>query len=77
LQFVHGSGEAGVILHEDLEAYASSRRSGAHPEPRRTVDDVQEEIPLIGRATQPALGGKPGQADAAAVAAAGRRDRRA
>jgi 2-oxoisovalerate dehydrogenase E2 component (dihydrolipoyl transacylase) len=52
LQFVQGSGAAGVILHEDLDDYLRARESGAQAAARRPIgrpaSDSQEEIPVIG-----------------------------
>jgi 2-oxoisovalerate dehydrogenase E2 component (dihydrolipoyl transacylase) len=52
LQFLQGSGNGGVILHEDLDAYLA-RRDGAkpaRPQPGAgaAFDDTQEAIPVIG-----------------------------
>jgi 2-oxoisovalerate dehydrogenase E2 component (dihydrolipoyl transacylase) len=48
LQFVPGSGEAGRILHEDLDAYVAGRTS-ARPAGARYVERHDEEqVPVIG-----------------------------
>ncbi|MEO6270559.1 MAG: dihydrolipoamide acetyltransferase family protein, partial [Lautropia sp.] len=52
LQFVQGSGDAGVILHQDLDAYLLARQSASPAAARRSASydaqDRQEEIPVIG-----------------------------
>ena len=52
LQFVQGSGDAGVILHQDLDAYLLARQSASPAAARRSAsydaEDRQEEIPVIG-----------------------------
>ncbi len=52
LQFVRGSGEGGVILHEDLDAWlAAQQKAAAHPRARAAgyeVRDEEEAIPVIG-----------------------------
>ncbi|MBA3479761.1 MAG: 2-oxo acid dehydrogenase subunit E2, partial [Lautropia sp.] len=56
LQFVPGSGDAGVIVHEDLDTYLAARDAGRTAAPprtapgalRQTLDDAQEAIPVIG-----------------------------
>lgn len=48
LQFVPGSGAAGRILHEDLDAYAA-RRGAAVPAASRYVErHAEEQVPVIG-----------------------------
>ena len=52
LQFVQGSGEAGVILHEDLDAYLLAREAGAQgsgrPSAAYAMNDTEETVPVIG-----------------------------
>ena len=54
LQYVTGSGPAGAIMHEDLDAYLAARkagrRHGAPPAATRATrsDDDEEAIPVIG-----------------------------
>jgi 2-oxoisovalerate dehydrogenase E2 component (dihydrolipoyl transacylase) len=49
LQFVHGSGPAGRITHEDLEAYLASRGQPAGGAvPRERERHGEEAIPIIG-----------------------------
>ncbi|MFT3821184.1 MAG: dihydrolipoamide acetyltransferase family protein [Rubrivivax sp.] len=49
LQFVHGSGPAGRITHEDLEAYAArGARQDTAAAPRQRERHGEEAIPLIG-----------------------------
>lgn len=50
LQFVHGSGEGGVIRHEDLDASLAARAKGPAM-PRATgyeLRDAEEAVPVIG-----------------------------
>ena len=52
LQFVQGSGAAGVILHEDLDGYLLAREAGTPVATRRSgtyeLNDSEEAIPVIG-----------------------------
>ena len=52
LQFVRGSGEAGVILHEDLDAYAAldgaAPPATARASARYEINETEEEVPVIG-----------------------------
>ena len=52
LQFVRGSGDGGVILHEDLDAWlAAKQKTAAGPLARATgyeIRDEEEAIPVIG-----------------------------
>ncbi len=49
---MQGSGDAGVILHQDLDAYLLARQSASPAAARRSAsydaEDRQEEIPVIG-----------------------------
>ena len=52
LQFVRGSGEGGVILHEDLDAHLKTRQAGLPATGQRSAtyepNESQEDIPMIG-----------------------------
>jgi len=52
LQFVRGSGEAGVILHEDLDTYLAlddtAPLATARPLARYEINEKEEEVPIIG-----------------------------
>ncbi|MGE4240951.1 dihydrolipoamide acetyltransferase family protein [Ramlibacter sp.] len=49
LQFVHGSGPAGRITHEDLDVYLASRgQPGAVGAPRLREKHGEEAIPIVG-----------------------------
>lgn len=56
LQFVQGSGAAGVILHEDLDAFLAAREAGGQVDrpgaaargPAWDTDDAQEAVPVVG-----------------------------
>ena len=51
LQFVHGSGPAGRITHDDVDAYAASQHTNAQPSPTRSQyaeRNDEEAIPVIG-----------------------------
>jgi 2-oxoisovalerate dehydrogenase E2 component (dihydrolipoyl transacylase) len=53
LQFVGGSGEGGVILHEDLDAWLASRQQAVPAGPRARAAgyeprDEEEAIPVVG-----------------------------
>ena len=51
LQFVRGSGEGGVILHEDLDAWLAQQKAQAQPRARSTgyeLRDEEEAVPVIG-----------------------------
>jgi 2-oxoisovalerate dehydrogenase E2 component (dihydrolipoyl transacylase) len=48
LQFVHGSGPAGRITHEDLDVYRVSRGQGAGNAPRQRERHGEEAVPVIG-----------------------------
>ena len=48
LQFVHGSGPAGRITHEDLEAYRASRGQAAAAAAPRRERHGEEAVPVIG-----------------------------
>jgi 2-oxoisovalerate dehydrogenase E2 component (dihydrolipoyl transacylase) len=48
LRFVPGSGEAGRILHEDLDAYAARRGAAAPAGPRYVERHDEEQVPVVG-----------------------------
>jgi len=48
LQFVHGSGPAGRITHEDLDVYLVSRGEPSGAGPRRRERHGEEAMPVIG-----------------------------
>ncbi|NWG30715.1 MAG: 2-oxo acid dehydrogenase subunit E2 [Rhodocyclaceae bacterium] len=48
LRFVQGSGPAGRILREDIDAYIAGRQGAATPAPQRARIDWEETIPVIG-----------------------------
>ncbi|WP_176042346.1 dihydrolipoamide acetyltransferase family protein [Burkholderia stabilis] len=50
LRYVRGSGEAGRILHEDLDAYARTSGSAARPSQAHGYDERNDEtdVPVIG-----------------------------
>lgn len=48
LRFVQGSGPAGRILREDVDAFIAGRQGAATPAPQRARIDWEETIPVIG-----------------------------
>lgn len=48
LRCVLGSGPAGVIRHEDLDAYMAGGRQGTNATPARPLQDQITEVPIVG-----------------------------
>ncbi len=48
LRFVKGSGPAGRVLHEDLDAYQAGGAAAAQAGPRYRKDTAEEAVPVIG-----------------------------